>query len=865
MPPIASVRVLWRPEQFNRVTNPGIETNVTGWVVTAGINAAGTSRTRITSDAQSGSACMSVVCTSTDGSGVNWDFGSDRFFVEAETGAAYTAVVWLKRVSGSRRAEVILGSEGTSSDRASLTITDLTDQWQPYRIVWLPTGNRTDVQLAITNGSAAALTLLVDTVSVYQVDAFSQVENGWFSHDTTGWSIAAGGIAVAATSITRFAGASFAVSSTGAEIVTTAIAASGAEYDLGARLFTSGRTYRLRAGVQYVSGGGVVKMHLGSIGTPADRGVSNKAPSSGWEWHTVDWTPSADRTDVGVAFTNRTVTPPITTFRITEVEVYEAYDDLGTDAGDISWSRSLDGIGTIGVAVENADGLYDPRNTAGALYGSVAPGKRIWGRATWSNFLYPLFYGTLTTVEGPPRGGIHTDLLAEDMMGTLRDADTSMDFAQDTSYRLARAYVLNTVVSTDPVVAYAQVSDAHTSRANGIEDNTFYRGTDGLVPALDLLVDFNEATQTVHHIAPSVHANIGWVYTTVDRATLTDTSSDHTVDEDFTDLTGIRSTHETLENRQEVPWQGYEKLIVPSASESGFGLVMVARDPAVITYADSEDPYLHYTDEELGTDDDHPEPRFRLAGGNVHGSDWKGWKRWRRRRKRGLKIKRRIKVFRDAAVPFTMAAGEVKRYTFDFAIPVSGPQVLISDEGDAFITAAILIDYIEQTPTRIVVDLVCVSATTVANLEVYGTPWLPLDDLTETRNGFASQAAYGGIRTGPSINTAYIPAAGDAQGVGDYRNWRFGHPRLRPTLVDLFTDTNTRPLTVDLADHLTMSADRWRIDALLFVVQSCRWTVTQGGLEWRSGHDLEELPAHTAWFILDDASAGLDDAVVLAY
>ena len=165
--PLPSVRVAWRPEQFNRVSNPGFETNTTGWSVTAGINAAGTSITRITTDSHSGSACASVVCTTTDGSGTNFDMGSDRYYAEASYGAVYVAVVWLKRVSGSRRAKLILGSEGTSSDRATLTITDLPDAWTPYVIRWLPTGTRTDVQLAITNGSAEALTVRVDDVAVY--------------------------------------------------------------------------------------------------------------------------------------------------------------------------------------------------------------------------------------------------------------------------------------------------------------------------------------------------------------------------------------------------------------------------------------------------------------------------------------------------------------------------------------------------------------------------------------------------------------------------------------------------------------------------------------------------------------------------
>ena len=219
--PLPSVRVAWRPEQFNRVSNPGFETNTTGWSVTAGINAAGTSITRITTDSHSGSACASVVCTTTDGSGTNFDMGSDRYYAEASYGAVYVAVVWLKRVSGSRRARVILGSEGTSSDRATLTITDLPDAWTLYVIRWLPTANRTDVQLAVTNGSAEALTVRVDDVSVYLLDGFSQVENGAFLTDTTGWDAAGASIAGAATSITRITSDGFAADLVCAEVVTT--------------------------------------------------------------------------------------------------------------------------------------------------------------------------------------------------------------------------------------------------------------------------------------------------------------------------------------------------------------------------------------------------------------------------------------------------------------------------------------------------------------------------------------------------------------------------------------------------------------------------------------------------------------------
>src|SRR5215831_19228661 len=70
--PLPHVRVLWRPEQFTRVSNPGFETSTAGWSVAASINAAGTSITRITTDHYRGTACGQLVTTATLGSGCNF-------------------------------------------------------------------------------------------------------------------------------------------------------------------------------------------------------------------------------------------------------------------------------------------------------------------------------------------------------------------------------------------------------------------------------------------------------------------------------------------------------------------------------------------------------------------------------------------------------------------------------------------------------------------------------------------------------------------------------------------------------------------------------------------------------------------------
>jgi hypothetical protein len=471
-------------------------------------------------------------------------------------------------------------------------------------------------------------------------------------------------------------------------------------------------------------------------------------------------------------------------------------------------------------------------------------------RSVYANALRGEFYGTIATVEPRPWDA-KVDLVCEDMLGAIRDADVFFDFAQDDAYRDVRSWTIDSVVSGDPSGIFAPNSAAHESLASGIETNTFYRGTDGNVPALDLLADLNEATQSVHWVKPSPHAMIGWTYVTVDRSTLTDTSSDLTVDESDppTDFSGVRYTHEALENRCEVPWQAYELLPPPRADSTGYGAVVWAYDPSYFGNLGQGDeaPYLSYTDEAFGSDDDHPEPRWRYPRGVKA-------KEWRQRRKRGLKVKRRTRVYPQRLVPFIMAAGEVRRFVIDFAIPISGP---IFDWDATSSYTNFIADLVEQRPQRLIVDLRCLTGDTINYLIVTGTPWSPLDDLTEVAEAYDSQVAYG-VRAASTVSTAYIPSRGDAQGVGWYRTWRYGTPRLRPTM----TDRNQR-FTTDLTDHATVTLDRWRLSSALFLVTGAEWSVAQGGLDWTVSRDLEELPVHTDWFVLD--SSAIDGSDILAY
>ena len=76
--------------------------------------------------------------------------------------------------------------------------------------------------------------------------------------------------------------------------------------------------------------------------------------------------------------------------------------------------------------------------------------------------------------------------------------------------------------------------------------------------------------------------------------------------------------------------------------------------------------------------------------------------------------------------------------------------------------------------------------------------------------------------------------------------------------------TRLRPpptLLADLGDHVSLTASRWRIASVVHVVTGVTWEAV--ALDWRAWHDLEEIPTHLTWFIIDEEP--LDGSAVLAY
>jgi hypothetical protein len=861
--PLLHARILWRPEQFDRCANGGFESSTSGWSVAAGINAAGTSITRITTDAHSGSACAELVTAATADSGANYDLGSYTFFAEASYGAVYAAIVWAKWVSGPRWVRLILGSEGTSSDRGTLVIPELSSDWRPYRVLWMPAGNRTDAQLAIVSAVAQATTIRIDDVAIYMPEAFSQIENGTFDVDTSGWSPNGGATLTRVTSLPPQGSGNL-------RIATTTTIFSGADYDLGGRTFLSGRTYRLRFCARTISGSPDMIPGLGDVGA-SDRVAPTTTLTADWEVYTLDWTPSADRTGVSVIMRNAAAAA--NTFEIDAVEVYEVHDELGTALERLRYrdGGSFDGraqpVGTWSIALGNTAHEYDPRNASGALYGSVEQGKRFLVRAWYDHEMWPMYGGAIRTIEPDPRADTVT-ISGVDPLGIYGDAEIRQDFAECAYHEARRhAWAQALLLGQRPSRSSTIGSSRMQLDTGAIEGNEFWDGTPGYVRLAEYLRQLDAATGVTARIDFKTDANKWWVYDTTDRTTITSGDSDWTVDEDEADTIGdideYRLSHEAVENRQLVTWQAYERLTLPADVNFGSGAyTFVARAAdafqAETTYRGDADPhlppYLTYTDDRIGDETGIPEPLIvtvRDARYRVYPAG--------RTPLIALAKPRQVVAYPDAFVPFPMALGDRHRRVVEFSVPVADQQVLMFDGTTAATVTSVVVDH----PRRLEVETIATAADDIEFWGISGTPYVPLEPEQLERIEYDSVLRLG-QRDGATVDSPFISSRGAAEGLGDYRNWRWSEARVRLRIKDQARPF-PRALSIEITRHITLTADRWLISGLLGTVVGREVEVSGGGLVWDIWYDWEELPAHTDWLTLDDAAKGLDDPVVLAY
>ena len=278
-----------------------------------------------------------------------------------------------------------------------------------------------------------------------------------------------------------------------------------------------------------------------------------------------------------------------------------------------------------------------------------------------------------------------------------------------------------------------------------------------------------------------------------------------------------------------------------------------------------EDPYLHFVDERFGSNEDVPDPTFetrRISSSPII---------LRRSRgggglvKLGGVVRRRVRIYPDPFVPFTIAAGTVKRIVFDFAIPMANTvQLAATLTLDGAGAGNVTTTYVSSSPRRLVVDLSAGVASTIDYVQLGGTAWRPLSEETEeVIDHFSSLDK--GEQPGPSFFTPYIPSRGDAHGLGAYRNWRFAEGRLRPRLHVM---NRTTAIAREVTDHITLTGAKSSISGKVLLIRSLEFDVAEGsgGLRWDAWFDLDEIPSDGGpWFTLGDAAKGLGTAAKLAY
>ena len=846
--PDLEVRATWRPEQFDRATNGDFEAgDTTGWSVSAGINGAGTSITITSTDSYRAGYCGRLQAAAGSETGGHYDLGADRYFRDDHHSTRYVARVALKRNSGTRQVKLILGSLGTSTDRAELEIDELEDVWREYLVAWRPSGDRTDAEVAIVTNDGQALDVLVDELTVWSPLA-SQVENGSFLTDTTGWLVDGSLIAGAATSIARAPSDGIAYGGSCGVVTMPATTNTGADYDLGTRSFLAGRTYRLRLGMRLSqTGGSSVRLRFGSLSASADRADDTVTVDS-WAWHTLDWTPTADRTDAVVSVANGSASA--TYVRIAEVEVYEALDeltmrDLQVTIGATSGSSSATPVGTLSGTLPDLDGTYDPHNSASELAGIVDTGVPLWVRGTYDGQAHGVGWGRIDAIMGDPYLK-EVSLTAADGLGDLEGSDIEVPFDFRHSYADAR----------DAALTLAGVGAFQRDLTEaGVESSTFFDGTDTASSALAYLAALNTATETIHVAEPSAHANVGWVYATIDRATLTSDRVDFNVTEDSRGkLPGMERRADTRITASKSGYSSYDLMLAPGrngyidypwgavADINGKRILAIGADP--VSYP-TQVPFMRFTDEAIGSSE-VPEPTvvwelrrdttprvFTIAG----------------RRKivdrRPRLIKERRIAYEGAIFPMSIPTGESRTLTVEFNVPVADLEVS-ADSTDTTISW-------DAEPSRVTITLRAEDTTgVVTGLAVAGFPLLPRAEGEVSYRGVSAS----GNREHVVGDYTYVPGPAAARGVGQYLVWRYEDSRLAPTVTD--GKKPVRQLTARVGQHAALTVSRYRIDGMNTLVRGVTHRISQPW-PWYTDYVLEELRDGGGDFVTIDGTA--DDGI----
>jgi hypothetical protein len=276
----------WAHARSNKCANGDMETDLTGWDETADSfhgAVVGTQMTRVSTAPYTGSYHIQFTDLTR---GFHYAF-TDTFY----SGVTYVATAYVRVSAGSDSTwDMGIGSNGTPADYAKADL-GLTTAYGLKTVSWTPSADRSDVHLYFNGGS---VDLYVDSVLV-TVD-----DTGTTEAFTTAWGI--GSEADSFSSVTSPAGYSGPGS---LEFTTYAVSGSGVAYRgwrAAGRTFYSGIPYRFVARVNSSGSSVSFKMQVGSESVNTDSASATATWNTTWQVYEVTWTPSANRTDVVLAF-----------------------------------------------------------------------------------------------------------------------------------------------------------------------------------------------------------------------------------------------------------------------------------------------------------------------------------------------------------------------------------------------------------------------------------------------------------------------------------------------------------------------------------------------------------------------------------
>lgn len=383
------------------------------------------------------------------------------------------------------------------------------------------------------------------------------ITNDSFEVDTSGWSVAAG-INGLATSITRTV-ADFWEGIAAADLVTTATSGSGVNWDTGTTTFTSGRAYRFKLRVKSVSGTTSAKLIIGSEGTPGDRATATMTITTAWVEYAVDWTPSANRTDVQAVLSNNAAS--IMTARLDDAQLFEVLDDISADVLEIGYDRGarFDGgtesPGQLVIRLRNDTRKYNPDNASSPLTGLLKIGRTVWARAVYDGIPYGLFAGVIRRIiplPSAPLGGF-AELHCADFLFRYGRLETSVALSTTRTLRDFRGAILDDI---------GEPAARRDLTLGGVESNIPWTYADQALAA-GRLEAVNAATGSLHWSKPSPRLSLGYQYKTLDRTVLQVGASVQTWDDaDLAspwaiEMGGMDLSDETIRNRKRVGQTGY--------------------------------------------------------------------------------------------------------------------------------------------------------------------------------------------------------------------------------------------------------------------------------------------------------------------